>query len=186
MSTAELRGDLSESFGPTVASDEKLLSECTFFPTRFFTMRPSLTRRLGVNMCQMFGLSATDLQYKWEALSFSSTYSIKIFTMDSCAALKAKCQRDKAAEQAKLNKAPGRAPMPRNMDMAKGRVGGPAKFGSANLDGTLNVGLPPVKSSAGTPGFGDEKRNGIAGPSNVTFKGPATDEISRKKRACEL
>ena len=152
----------------------------------FFTMRPSLTRLIGVNMCQMFGLSATDLQYKWEALSFSSTYSIKIFTMDSCAALKAKCQRDKAAEQAKLSKAPGRAPMPRNMDMAKGRVGGRAKFGSANLDGALNVGLPPVRSLAGAPGFGDEKRNGIAGPSNVTFKGPETDEISRKKRACEL
>ena len=31
MSTAELRQGLSGAFGPTVASDEKLLSECEFF-----------------------------------------------------------------------------------------------------------------------------------------------------------
>ncbi len=144
------------------------------------------SRRSGIYMCQMFGLSAKDLQYKWEALSFNSTHSISIFTMDSCAALKAKCQRDKTAEQAKSNKGSGRAPMPRNMDMARGLVGGPVKFGSAHLDGALNVGLPPLKSLAGATGFGDEKRNGIAGPSKVTFKGLENDEVSRKRRACEL
>ena len=133
-------------------------------------------------MCQMFSLSPTDLQYKWEALSFSNTRSISIFTMDSCAALKAKCQRDKVAEQAKSNKLSGRAPMPGNMDITKGRIG-PAKFGAPKLDGPLSVGLPPVKSFAGTPGLGDEK---IAGPSKVTFKGPDNNEMSRKKRACEL
>jgi DNA polymerase alpha subunit B len=137
-------------------------------------------------MCQMFGLSATALQYKWEALSFSSTRSISIFTVDSCAALKAKCQRDKAAELAKANKGPGRAPMPGNMDIARGRMGGSAKFGSAKLDGTLKVGLPPVKSSTSSPGLGDEKRHGIAGPSKVSFKGLKNDEVSRKKRACEF
>ena len=135
-------------------------------------------------MCQMFGLSATDLQYKWEALSFSSTRAINIFTVESCAALKAKCQRDKTAEQAKSSKAPGRAPMPGNMDMARDRMGGPTKFGSANLDGALKVGLPPVKSSTSTPAFADENRSGIAGPSKVTFKGPKNDNVSRKKRAC--
>src|ERR1700732_3603283 len=135
-------------------------------------------------MCQMFGLSATDLQYKWEALSFSSTRSISIFTMESCAALKAKCQRDRAAEQAKSNKAPGRAPMPGNIDMARGRMVGPVKFGSARFDGTLKVGLPPVKSFAGMPGSSDAKRGGIAGPSKVSFKGPHNDEVSRKRRAC--
>jgi DNA polymerase alpha subunit B len=134
----------------------------------------------------MFGLSATDLQYKWEALSFSNTRSISIFTVESCASLKAKCQRDKAAELGKSNKVPGRAPMPGNMDMARGRMGGPVKFGSAKLDGTLKVGLPPAKSWVGTAGIGDEKRSGIAGPSQVTFKGPKNDEVSRKKRACKF
>jgi DNA polymerase alpha subunit B len=123
-------------------------------------------------MCQMFSLSATDLQYKWEALSFSSTRSINVFTMDSCAALKAKIQRDKAAEQAKHNKPPGRAPMPGNMSMMRGRMGGPPKFGPANLDGALKVGLPPVRSAAG-----DERRS-VAGPSKVAFKGPENDEMS--------
>jgi hypothetical protein len=31
MSSAELRHGLSEAFGPTVASDEQLLSECKLF-----------------------------------------------------------------------------------------------------------------------------------------------------------
>lgn len=131
-------------------------------------------------MCQMFSLSATDLQYKWEALSFSSTRSINVFTMDSCAALKARIQRDKAAEQAKHNKPPGRAPMPGNMSMMRGRMGAPPKFGPVKLDGALKVGLPPVRLAAG-----DEKRNGVAGPSKVAFKGPENDGMSRKKRACE-
>lgn len=134
-------------------------------------------------MCQMFGLTASDLLYKWEALSYSNTRSISIFTMDSCAALKAKLQRDKTTEQAKSNKPTGRAQIQGNMSILKGRVGLPAKFRPGDLDGALRVGKPPIKSGAGA--FGDEKRNGIAGPSRVTFKGPKNDEESRKKRACE-
>jgi DNA polymerase alpha subunit B len=134
----------------------------------------------------MFSLSAEDLQYKWEALSFSSTRSISIFTLDSCAALKAKCQRDKTAEQATLNKTSGRAPMPKNMDMARGHVGGPVMFGVAKLDGALNVGPPPVKSFGGTAGFRHEAKNNLTGPSKVIFKGPENDDILRKKRVCEL
>lgn len=133
-------------------------------------------------MCQMFGLSVTDLKYKWEALSYNSTQSINIFTMDSCASLKARILRDKAAEQAKHNKPPpGRAPMPGNMSVMRGHMGGPPKFGPTRLDGALKVGLPPIRSAAGV----DEKRNGVVGPTRVAFKGPENDEISRKKRACK-
>lgn len=134
-------------------------------------------------MCQTFGVTATDLRYKWEALCFGTSQSINILTMDSIAALKAKLQRDKAAEQAKANKTSARAPMPSGLSMGRGRMG-PAKFGPGRpgLGGTLRVGTPPVKS---TIDGGDVKRTGIAGPSKVVFKGPKNDETSKSKRSCE-
>lgn len=142
-----------------------------------------MTRRnflAGVNICQTFGLAATDLRYKWEALCFGTSQSINILTMDSVAALKAKVQRDKVAEQTKANKTSARAPMPSGLSMSRGKIG-PAKFalGKPGLSGTLRVGAPPVKP---TLDGGDVKKTGIAGPSKVEFKGPLN---SKNKRSCE-
>lgn len=125
----------------------------------------------------MFGLNAESLRYKWEAMSFNSTRSISIFTMDSCTLIKEQLQRGKAAELAKLTKAASSS-----FSAGRGGRGSMLKRGSGRkaLDGALKVGFAPGSRIAG-----DDKRN-IAGPSKVTFKGPKYDETSRKQRACEL
>lgn len=135
----------------------------------------------------MFNISADDLRWKWEAISFNTTKSIKFFDMDACSTIKEQLQREKAIELARLTKAAisSRSQMSKSGPSRGGRPGGFVKLGAGKkaLDGTLRVGLA---SSRLTSGFGADDKRGVAGPSKVTFKGPKNDEISKKQRACEL
>ncbi|KZP31431.1 DNA polymerase alpha, subunit B [Athelia psychrophila] len=132
----------------------------------------------------MFNISADDLRWKWEAISFNTTKSIKFFDMDACSTIKEQLQREKAIELARLTKAAisSRSQMSKSGPSRGGRPGGFVKMGAGKkaLDGTLRVGLA---SSRLTSGFGADDKRGVAGPSKVTFKGPKNDEISKKQRA---
>jgi len=120
----------------------------------------------GVNICQMFDLSAKDLFYKWEALNYnnSNTQSFSDFTLHSVDALKAQIQR---------NLSNG------GHSRDRGRKLG-ATFARTNL-GVNNTGDTQAKldNRTGQPKY-------ESGRSKISFKGPKNDAVTRRHRACEL
>jgi DNA polymerase alpha subunit B len=119
----------------------------------------------------MFNMTPENLFYKWEALSFNSTRSINVFTMDSAASLKASIQREIAAENNRKQQT--RAKL----------------FGKVTRGRVLARGFGAPKAAAAPTGAGisvkGEKDGIVAGPSRVTFKGPRTDAPARQDRSCE-
>jgi DNA polymerase alpha subunit B len=123
-------------------------------------------------------MSAEDLLYKWEALSYSSTRSLTTFTMDSALVLKTQIQRDITAEnsrkqqaQARIGGLSGGMTRGRGLGSVRGINGAKAEIATRGKVPTR----PAVKEEVGD----------VAGPSRVVFKGPKNNETLRKKRACE-
>ncbi|KAF7968742.1 hypothetical protein HWV62_29569 [Athelia sp. TMB] len=161
VSAEQLKQDLSKDF--IDPADDDLLQEC-------------------VKLCHMFNLSADDLRWKWEAISFNATRSIKFFDIESCSMIREQMQREKATELAKLKK----ASIPSRSQIGPGRGGRPGAFtkrpsGKDALSGPLKVGL--TSSSRLMASLGSDDKNSVAGPSKVTFRGPKDDEASKKQRA---
>ncbi|KAJ7134424.1 DNA polymerase alpha/epsilon subunit B-domain-containing protein [Mycena epipterygia] len=136
-----------------IASDTQLIAEC-------------------VSVCQNYSLTPEDLQYKWEAHNFrpSATRSeISAYTLDSLNTLKVQIQRERASKST-LQKEPPRTSLVAaiNRSAFRNRNPGPKPTGAQ------------VKLEPTADGFG---MTGIAGPSTVSFQGPSTDAVARKKRA---
>ena len=131
---------------------------------------------LGINICKMFDLTPEDLSYKWEALSYNSTHTLNVFTMESAAALKAKIHQDLAKENAKKQK--GRARL----------AGGVIRSRAPVMKASHPRAMASSSSTSTTGGTVKEevKMEGIiAGPSSVDFKRPIVDPTSKTNRACK-
>jgi DNA polymerase alpha subunit B len=133
-------------------------------------------------MCKLFNLPPKELYFKWEAMNFNARTrdsSLHTFTMDSAVQLKQSLQRELQAEATKAKIAQGRASL--SGKMSRGRGAGLLNIGKRAVPGVA------VKSEHGA-GTGQPKAGGtaaVAGPSKVRYVGPAMDDSSRKKRACE-
>ncbi|KAK1234537.1 DNA-directed DNA polymerase alpha subunit pol12 [Marasmius sp. AFHP31] len=163
-SSSSISKDLCDRLGDEVASNSKLLEEC-------------------LSICRIYNLTPEQLQFKWEAATFSSTparaHEAARFTMDSLAGVKAQIKREmtqntatrvqpRVSGAAAVNRARLPQFMNRNMAMKAGIGGG---------------GEVQVKTEPGSGGF---ESSSIAGPSRagskVIFKGPKMDPSSRKER----
>ncbi|KAL0068379.1 DNA-directed DNA polymerase alpha subunit pol12 [Marasmius tenuissimus] len=162
-SSSSVSEDLCNRLGDEVASNSKLLEEC-------------------LSICRIYNLTPEQLQFKWEAATFSSTparaHEVARFTMDSLAGVKAQIKREmtqntatrvqpRVSGAAAVNRARLPQFMNRNMAMKAGMGGGEVQ----------------VKMEPGSGGF---ESSSIAGPSRagskVVFKGPKMDASSRKER----
>ena len=120
-------------------------------------------------MCQIFNLSAEDLFYKWEASRFNSgnIRSFASLTLESAKMLRSQLQRELTSTNNKSSN-------------TKPSVTGPVR---------RDVVFPSGMSFKPKPGISIKSEtnvaSGLAGPSNVSFKGPKNDLMSRNNRACE-
>ena len=132
-------------------------------------------------MCKMYNLTVEDLSYKWQALSYSNTNTLAIFTPQSVPDLKARLQQDQsrlnaAKQEASLRSAPGPA-----FGRGRGRAGGMARAPPGrSLDAGLKIAPAPRRL-----GIVKSEVSLFSQPSKVVFEGPKLDEQSRKSRACE-
>lgn len=126
-----------------------------------------------MGMCKMYNLTAETLSYKWQALSYSNTSTLAIFTPQSVPDLKARLQQELGRLNATRQEAALRS--------AAGFFGGRGRA-SGIAARTLNAGLKigPLRSSVIK-----SDPTELSGPSKVVFEGPRSDEHSRKTRACE-
>ncbi|KAF8440881.1 DNA polymerase alpha/epsilon subunit B-domain-containing protein [Boletus edulis BED1] len=138
MSLEESRSEIAQHFSDAVAADDTLVKEC-------------------MGLCKMYNLTVESLSYKWQALSYSTTNTLAIFSLQSVPDLKAKLQ-----QELNLRSAAGRG---------RGRVSGIGR----SLDAGLKIG--PLR-----PGIVKSEVPTISGPSRVVFEGPRSDEPSRKHR----
>lgn len=129
-------------------------------------------------MCKMYNISVEDLSYKWQALSYSNTNTVSIFTLKSVPDLKAKLQQDldkTNATKLTASRVGGIHPFGRG----RGASAGVAKVPAAGtLDGNLKI--RPLRSSAIKSEVATFSRQ-----SRVVFKGHKSDEASPNRRACE-
>jgi DNA polymerase alpha subunit B len=168
---SKLRQDVEERFGSAVASDEKLLSECTFLP--YLHDLRELTRFSGVNICQMFNMSPETLYYKWEAHSFNNTRSIHVLTTETIVSLKASIQRELTAENSKKQKARANLPaFSRGHSLA------------ARYNQLRNATIPSATAGIGTDLRGDDLR-GVGRSDEMVLDGPKINVVSNKTRACK-
>ncbi|KAG2153032.1 DNA polymerase alpha/epsilon subunit B-domain-containing protein [Suillus bovinus] len=135
-----------------------------------------------VTICQMYNLTAKDLQYKWEALSYGKAQRILRFTCESAADMKAQIQREIQAKNASnMSKSTATGPV-------RGRLANSAKFVGVNakgLTGPLKAAAQPPKALFGgmaiVPVKLEQDFDGpIASSSRVTFVG---QKEARKNRA---
>lgn len=126
-------------------------------------------------MCKMYNLSVENLSYKWQALSYSNTNTLAIFTLQSVPDLKARLQQ----EVGRLNATKLEGAL-RGATFARGRGRGATARGptARTLDAGLKIG--PLRS-----GVVKSESSAFSGPSRVVFEGPKSDEQSRKSRACK-
>ena len=131
----------------------------------------------------MHNCTGEDLYYKWEAIRFNRGPA-QPFSLKDLQEVKAKINRDmmKNAMTKKLMKSSLSGPQSRQFGMSPARGSRPA-VGSAGSPGT------PLKPARRQDGFDitrmQDVKAPVAGPSRVTFVGPATGEAAYKKRACE-
>lgn len=162
---SSLRSDICEWLGATDSEEdsEALINEC-------------------VSICQMYNLTAKDLQYKWEALCYGKAQTIFRFTRESAADLKARIQREiqaKNASSVSNSAATG---------SARGKLANSAKFLGVNakgLTGPLKAAAQPPKALLGgmtsVPVKLQHDFDGpIASSSRVTFAG---QKEARQNRA---
>ena len=129
-----------------------------------------------MGMCKMYNISVEDLSYKWQALSYSNTNTLAIFSLQSVPDLKARLQQELGRLNAIKQEAAARSAA--GLAFGRGRGRPPGAMGRT-LDAGLKVGPLPLRSGVVKP------ESAFSGPSRVTFQGPKSDEASRKNRACE-
>ncbi|KAG1717564.1 DNA polymerase alpha/epsilon subunit B-domain-containing protein [Suillus lakei] len=135
-----------------------------------------------VSICQMYNLTAEDLQYKWEALSYGKGQTILRFTRDSAADVKAQIQREIQAKNASSVSKSAAA-----TSLTRGKL---AKFAGVNargLTGPLKAAAQPPKAlfggMASVPVKLEQDFDGpIASSSRVTFAGPKEGRQNRAYR----
>ena len=122
-------------------------------------------------MCTMYNLSVENLSYKWQALSYSNTNTLAIFTLQSVPDLKARLQQ----ELGRLNASKQEPSRSAARVLGRGR----GRTAKAPATSRLNEGLKigPLRSAA--------VKSEFSGPGRVTFQGPRSDGQSRKSRACK-
>jgi DNA polymerase alpha subunit B len=133
----------------------------------------------------MYNLTAKDLQYKWEALSYGQAQKILRFTRESAADVKAQIQREIQAKNASSVSKSAAA-----TGSVRGKLANSAKFVGVNakgLAGPLKTAAQPPKAlfggMASVPVKLEQDFNSpIASSSRVTFVG---QKEARQHRACE-
>lgn len=149
-----------------------------------FTKNSHRTRSTGISICQMYNLTAKDLQYKWEALSYGKAQTILRFTRESASDVKAQIQREMQAKNASsVSKSAATG-------FVRGKFANSAKFAGVNakgLTGPLKAAAQPPKAlfggMASVPVKLEQDFDGpIASSSRVTFVG---QKEARQNRACE-
>lgn len=130
-------------------------------------------------MCKMYNLTVESLSYKWQALSYSNTNTLAIFTLQSVPDLKARLQQDLSRLNATKQEATSRSVASLSFGRGRGRARGIARAPMARtLDAGLKIG--PLR-----PGIIKSEVSEFSGLNRVVFEGPRSDEQSRKNRACE-
>lgn len=133
----------------------------------------------------MYNLTAKDLQYKWEALSYGQAQKILRFTRESATDMKAQIQREIQAKNASsVSKSAA------GTNSVRGKLANSSKFAGLNakgLTGPLKTAAQPPKALCGgmasVPVKLEQDFNGpIASSSRVTFVG---QKEARQNRACE-
>lgn len=122
-------------------------------------------------MCKTYNLTPEALSWKWEAFVYGESHLITVLTIDKARELRSSLQRG-VEEEARKRNVVAQSRMARNM--FAGRKQPFASAPSARINSTPVT----VKAEAGN--------TVIPGSSRVTFRGPADDEASRKKRKCEF
>ncbi|KAG1822524.1 DNA polymerase alpha/epsilon subunit B-domain-containing protein [Suillus subaureus] len=160
---SSLRSDICEWLGATDSEEdsEALVNEC-------------------VSICQMYNLTAKDLQYKWEAFSYGKAQTILRFTHESAADMKAQIQREIQAKNASSVSKP----------TARGKLANSTKFVGVNakgLTGPLKAAAQPPKALfGGMPSVPVKLEQDFDGPiassSRVTFVG---QKEARQNRASQ-
>ncbi|KAG2096514.1 DNA polymerase alpha/epsilon subunit B-domain-containing protein [Suillus discolor] len=162
---SSLRSDICEWLGATDSEEdsESLINEC-------------------ISICQMYNLTAKDLQYKWEALSYGKAQTILRFTRESASDVKAQIQREMQAKNASsVSKSAATG-------FVRGKFANSAKFVGVNakgLAGPLKAAAQPPKAlfggMASVPVKLEQDFDGpIASSSRVTFVG---QKEARQNRA---
>ncbi|KAF5389267.1 hypothetical protein D9757_003533 [Collybiopsis confluens] len=166
-----LKNEIASRLGLEVASDPKLLEECQ-------------------KLCENYGISPQDLQFKWEAATFNSgTFTpareAARFTIDSLAGVRTQIKRE-------LEQGSGSA---KKKTQVRSLASGVASINRNKMPFGLNRNVvaaqlapePQVKPELDLDQVIDFSPGGTrgqtnAGPSKVTFKGPKNDLESRKNR----
>ncbi len=122
---------------------------------------------LGISVCQLYNMPPQDLLWKWEAIRFKGNSLLSasenpIFNMDSITAIKAQLTRElKEGSKRKPQARPNQLVFPANLQRSR--------FTSRSH---------VVKT--------EPSDVHLSGSAAVDFRGPRTDEASKKRRACEL
>jgi DNA polymerase alpha subunit B len=174
-----MKEEIAKRFGEEVASDSKLVDECALPAPVMFTI--SLTPSLqGISMCQIYNLTPEQLQFKWEAATYSAmpsrAHEAARFTQASLADVKAQIIRERSqngVKKAQMRNVAGAAAVNRSKL---------PQFMSRNnrMMGTGRAGDLQIKAEV----TGGTDFSNVAGPSKVVFRGPKMDASSRKKRGC--
>lgn len=137
----------------------------------------------GESLCKAFNISAENLKFKWESLTYKPTLTHSElptqFSMQSVVELKALLQNELSSAAAKRKNARN-APQ-----MAAKRSAQLPTFGNRNAARTAFAATPGATMVKSEYMAVDLSGPGVAGPSNVRFEGPRNDASSKKQRACE-
>ncbi|KAH0832189.1 DNA polymerase alpha/epsilon subunit B-domain-containing protein [Lanmaoa asiatica] len=156
MSLDAYRSEIAQHFTEAVAADDALVKEC-------------------ISMCKMYNLTVETLSYKWQALSYSNTSTLAIFTLQSVPDLKARLQQELGRLNATKQEAASRSTASLTFGRGRGRAKAPI---ARSLDAGLKIG--PLRS-----GIIKSEVSDFSGSSRIAFEGPRLDEQSQKSRACE-
>ncbi|KAK7056975.1 DNA-directed DNA polymerase alpha subunit pol12 [Paramarasmius palmivorus] len=152
-----MKEEIARRFGEEVASDSKLVDEC-------------------ISMCQIYNLTPEQLQFKWEAATYSAmpsrAHEAARFTQSSLADVKAQIIRERSqngVRKGQIRNVAGAATVNRSKM---------PQFMSRNNRIVMGTSSPQIKTEV----TGGTDFSNVAGPSKVVFRGPKMDASSRKKR----
>ncbi|KIK69549.1 hypothetical protein GYMLUDRAFT_212131 [Collybiopsis luxurians FD-317 M1] len=172
MDEVGLKKEIAERLGLEVASDPNLLTECQ-------------------KLCELYGITPQDLQFKWEAATFhsgtvASAREAARFTMESLAGVRAQIKRELEQGSGSAKKktqvrslASGVASINRN----KMPFGLSRNVVAAQRVPEVSIKMEPDLDLMPDSSLSELKEKSTAGPSKVNFKGPQSDLESRRKRA---
>ncbi|KAF5355229.1 hypothetical protein D9758_005997 [Tetrapyrgos nigripes] len=150
-----LADEIRQRMGEQVASDAKLMAEC-------------------LNICDIYNITAEDLQYRWEAVTYNSAAPSRAlevrFTADTLQTVKQDLSRNSSADVTRKTNTRGNATALANAAM-KRKV--PA-FMNRNQAPKREDGV--VKMEAVDGGVGASYDDAVASTSAVAFEGPKREE----------